>query len=97
MALVPNDHNPVERQARLRTVPIYKFIDGVAVPPLGVWARETLQDGRSGDFKIGKPQDGFWFLSSISEMFSLHTRGASGGHGFIDSVYREQEFGNGLE
>ena len=44
---VPDDHRFAKRQSQLRTVPVYEFINGMAIAALSVGARQVL---RTEDF-----------------------------------------------
>jgi len=74
---VPDYNRLVEGQAGFGTVPIDELILGVTVAALGILARQTLKDGRPGDFKVGKPQNRLWLLPLAAEVLSSHIRGTS--------------------
>jgi hypothetical protein len=54
---IPNDHCLAEGKPRFGAVPIHEFVDGVAIAPLRIRARQTVENRGLRDFKIGQPQD----------------------------------------
>ena len=54
---IPNDHCLAEGKPRFGTVPIHEFVDGVAIAPLRIRARQTVENRELRDFKIRQPQD----------------------------------------
>jgi len=49
---VTDDNRLAKRQSRLRAVPVYEFIYGVAVAALRIWARQTIENGGLRNFKV---------------------------------------------
>ena len=54
---IANDHRLVEGEPWLGAVPVHEFVDGVAIAPLRIWARQTVENRGLRDFKVWKPQD----------------------------------------
>jgi hypothetical protein len=54
---VTDDNRFAERQSRLRAVPVYEFIDGVAIAPLRIWTRQAIDNCGLRNFKVRQPQN----------------------------------------
>src|ERR1700692_4885409 len=74
MRAIAQDHNPVEGQARFRTIPVNKLIDGVTITPLCVCRVEAVQHRGLGVLKVGQAQDGLGTVASSSGWLLLHDR-----------------------
>lgn len=70
---IANDHRLVEGEPWLGAVPIDEFVDGVAIAPLRIWARQTAENRGFRDFKIWQPQDRFGGASfGFASLYLLH-------------------------
>ena len=59
---IAENHCPVEREARLGTVPRDELADCVVVRPLTAGRREAVQHCRLGVFEVGQGEDTLWRL-----------------------------------
>jgi hypothetical protein len=57
---IANDNSLVEGESWLGAVPIHEFVDGVAIPPLRVWARQTAENRGLRDFKVWLTEGPIW-------------------------------------
>jgi hypothetical protein len=71
MRVVAQDHDPVECQARFRTIPVNELIDGVTITPLCVHGVEAVQHRGLGVIKVGQAQDGLGTVASSSGTWLL--------------------------
>src|SRR5215470_760853 len=70
---IANDDRLTEGQPRLGTVPVYEFVDGVAIAPLCIWARQTVENRGFRDLKVWQPQNRFGGpFFGIALLFWLH-------------------------
>jgi hypothetical protein len=56
MNTIPEHYGLVEGEARLRAIPVHKFIDGVPVSALGFGASQTIEYGSFGVIQIGQSE-----------------------------------------
>jgi len=52
MHSIANDNRLIEREPWLGAVPIHEFVDRVAITPLRIWARQTVENRGLGDFEV---------------------------------------------
>ena len=52
MHLIAKDNRPVEGEPRLGAVPIHEFVDGVAIAPLRISARQTAENRGLDDVEV---------------------------------------------
>src|SRR5258708_32214191 len=91
MRAIAQDHDPVEGQARFRTIPVNELIDGLAISPMGVSRGETVQHRGLGVFKVGQAQDGLGTIASSSGTWLLlHDRWPPCHRSMIRAVPRPQ-------
>ena len=62
LAIAAQDHDPVEGQARFRTIPINEFIDGVTITPLSVCRVEAVQHRGPSMHRSVLRELGLWSL-----------------------------------
>jgi hypothetical protein len=49
---IADDNRLAEGQPRLGTIPIYELVDGMAIAPLRIWARQTVENRGLRNFKV---------------------------------------------
>lgn len=52
MHSIAHDNGLAEGQSWLGAVLIHEFVDGVAIAPLRIWARQTAENRGLGDFEV---------------------------------------------
>jgi hypothetical protein len=52
---IADDDRLANGQPGLRTVPIYEFVEGVAIAPLRIWTRQTIDNRGLRNFKVRPP------------------------------------------
>lgn len=59
MRPITNHDCLTEGQPRLGTVPVYEFVDGMAIAPLCIWAGQTVKNRAFREPKVWQPQNRF--------------------------------------